>query len=326
MKYFEVKNLCYSYYKKPLCLKDINFSLQKNEKILILAKEGQGKTTLLKTASLFDDKSFGAVFFEDKGARKIDDKDKKFSLILSEPILLSGTIKKNFEFLCKQENMDMLSDASLNAYLRLFKICGNAGTKVCQLTNEDKVKLCLVRSFVKNPNIVFLDDVLNSLQIKNKDEIRDDVKMLINNKTAIVTMSEKSYKENKEFVGELNFDKILYLNLAESKNYKTIDEFKEDLPDLDSLSFFDDEKSYEASIVYENETFFFVYNELKFKFNKMFLENLLKLKIESGEAEDVVFCFKDNADIMSLSNEEFEKRLLNKSLCIFCKLDGTRVI
>lgn len=326
MKYFEVKNLCYSYYKKPLCLKDINFSLQKNEKILILAKEGQGKTTLLKTASLFDDKSFGAVFFEEKDARKIDDKDKKFSLILSEPILLSGTIKKNFEFLCKQENMDMLSDASLNAYLKLFKICGNAGTKVCQLTNEDKIKLCLVRSFVKNPNIVFLDDVLNSLQLKNKDEIRDDVKMLINNKTAIVTMSENSYKENKEFVGELNFDKILYLNLAESKNYKTIDEFKEDLPDLDSLSFFDDEKSYEASIVYENETFFFVYNELKFKFNKMFLENLLKLKIESDEAEDVVFCFKDNADIMSLSNEEFEKRLLNKSLCIFCKLDGTRVI
>ncbi len=326
MKYFEVKNLCYSYYKKPLCLKDINFSLQKNEKILVLAKEGQGKTTLLKTASLFDDKSFGAVFFEEKDARKIDAKDKKFSLILSEPILLSGTIKKNFEFLCKQENMDMLSDASLNAYLKLFKVSGNESTKICQLSKEEKIKLCLARSFVKCSNIVFLDDILSNEEIANKDEIRDDMKMLINNKTAIVTMSENSYKENKEFVKELNFDKILYLNLSESKNYKTIEEFKEDLPDLDSLSFFDDEKSYEASIIYENETYFFVYNDLKFKFNKMFLENLMKLKIEDGEAEDVVFCLKDNTDIMKLSNEEFEKQLLNKSLCIFCKLDGTRVI
>lgn len=326
MKYFEVKNLCYSYYKKPLCLKDINFSLQKNERLLILAKEGQGKTTLLKTASLFDEKSFGNVFFKEKDARKIDDNDKKFSLILCEPIFLSGTIKKNFEFLCNQENMKVLTDASLNSYLKLFKINGTFDTKVSKLSIEDKIKLSLTRSFIKNSSIVFLDDILKNSQIKNKNEVCDDMEMLINNKTAIVTMSDETFRRNKEFVSEMNFNEILYLNLSESKIYNTIEEFYDDLPDLDSLSFFADTNRYDALITRENGSFFFVYDKIKFKFDKMFLENLAKLKLEDGETDDIVFCLKHNEDIMSVSNEEFEKRLLNKTLCIFCKLDGTRVI
>ena len=60
MNVLEVKNLCYAYIKKPLCLKDVSFSLEKKQRALVLALDDMGKTTLLKTVSGFDDKYFGS--------------------------------------------------------------------------------------------------------------------------------------------------------------------------------------------------------------------------------------------------------------------------
>ena len=40
--FFETKNLCFSYYKSPLYLKDVNFSIAKKSKNIILASKDSG--------------------------------------------------------------------------------------------------------------------------------------------------------------------------------------------------------------------------------------------------------------------------------------------
>ena len=64
-KYFKVENLCYGYLKKPLFLKDINFSADKDDRVLVLALDDNGKTSLVKTLSGFDERFFGKVFLQD---------------------------------------------------------------------------------------------------------------------------------------------------------------------------------------------------------------------------------------------------------------------
>ena len=80
-QFFEAKNVCFSYYRKPLCLKDVHLSIKKNEKVILLAPEEMGKTTFLKVLSSFEDKYFGKILYNGKDLKTLGDEEKNFSLI-----------------------------------------------------------------------------------------------------------------------------------------------------------------------------------------------------------------------------------------------------
>lgn len=326
MKYFEVKNLCYSYYKQPLCLKDISFSADKNEKILILAKDDMGKSTLLKTISLFDTKSFGAIYLNGQDARKIADDEKNFSLILEQPALISGTIRKNIDILTNHLNLKRLTDCSLNAFLKLFHIDAEADTKVKTLSQEDKIKLTLLRSYIKNPDVVFVDDIFKFATEKEKNNFISDIKMLIQGKTTFIAMSDSSFLKNQFLLDEIHFDKVLYLNFAECRVYDDIKDFEKDLPDLNSLDFFKSEVMHDAVIERVKGDYYFMKDTLQFKFDKSFYKKLDALKLSDGEEDSIVYVVCGDADINTFSNEKFNDAINNKSLKLFSKLDGCRVI
>ena len=100
-KYLEVKNLCYSHYKQPLCLKDVSFDMQKNETLIVVGHDEMGKTTLLNCVSGFDSRYFGSVELEGVEVKNIPDEDKGFSILYEEPILINGTIEKNLDLFAK---------------------------------------------------------------------------------------------------------------------------------------------------------------------------------------------------------------------------------
>lgn len=326
MKYFEVKNLCYSYYKQPLCLKDISFSADKNEKILILAKDDMGKSTLLNAVSLFDTKSFGAIYLNGQDARKIADNEKNFSLILEQPALIAGTIRKNIDILTNHLNCKRLTDSCLNAFLKLFHIDADSDTKVKHLSQEDKIKLTLLRSYIKNPDIVFADDIFKFVTEKEKNNFINDIKMIIRDKTAFIAMSDSSFLKNQALFDEIHFDKILYLNFAECKIYDDIMSFEKDLPDLNSLDFFNSKVVYDAVIERVKNDYYFVKDALQFKFDKSFYKKLDALKLSDGEEDSIVFYTDDAVNIDVYSNEKFNDALKDKSLKLFSRLDGCRVI
>ena len=93
--FFETKNLCFSYYKSPLYLKDVNFSIAKNSKTMVLASKDSGKTTFLKVLSGFEDSRFGNIYLNGKELKEVSDKNKNFSLVLADLILFERkTIKQ----------------------------------------------------------------------------------------------------------------------------------------------------------------------------------------------------------------------------------------
>ena len=100
--FFDVNRLCFSYYRSTMTLKDVSFSLEKNMKVLILASKDMGKTTSLKVFSGFEDSRFGNIYLNGKELKQIDDKDKNFSLVLSDPVLFENkTIKDNLNYKCE---------------------------------------------------------------------------------------------------------------------------------------------------------------------------------------------------------------------------------
>ena len=93
------ENLCFSYYRQPLCIKDFSIELNNDENLLILAVDGQGKTTLMRLLSGFEDKYFGKVFHFGVDVKTIEDKNKQVSLLLSDPVLVFSSIRTNIDYI-----------------------------------------------------------------------------------------------------------------------------------------------------------------------------------------------------------------------------------
>lgn len=328
--FYEVDNVCFSYYKKPLCLKDVSFSMKKGDRLLVLAKHDEGKTTLLKVVSGFETSYFGKVFCEGNEIRNIEDNKKNFSLLLSEPVLLKDkTIRFNLDFLCEACGIAKLSDDDISELLNQFKIDREQKVKVKKLSLFEKRKLAILRSYIKNPKILFLDDQFYGLSEDEQIQMREIYNILFGNKNiTIITVAEpSSFKSNREFFEKLNFENVGYLNLSVLKKFENIGEFLNSYIDRDIFEFLEDFEKFECEIKNQNNEFFFITDKNKYiKFDNNFNNKICKTLNENEDIEKVDVFVKKGINIDAIKDSEFNKLINNKDIFIYLKFDGTKVI
>ncbi|HCZ2017288.1 TPA: amino acid ABC transporter ATP-binding/permease protein [Staphylococcus aureus] len=95
---YEVKDASFKYWnQQTYVLSDINFNVNRGEKIAIVGPSGSGKSTLLQIMAGLYQLDSGSIRFENMDMFKIDDKDKFESLnvLLQSQQLFDGTIRQN---------------------------------------------------------------------------------------------------------------------------------------------------------------------------------------------------------------------------------------
>lgn len=327
---FEVKNLCYSYYKKPLCLKDVSFVLEKGQKVLVLASKDVGKTTLVKVCSGFETSYFGNIFLNGKQIKKIDDKEKNVSLLLSEPVLFQHkTIKQNIDYLFDVTGKDELSDEKLESLLKEFYIDKELNTKVKKLSLPQKRQLAMLRSSLKNPDIYFVDDQFENL---NAEEC-ENIKKLYNswltdkNKTMLCTIGDESFCKVKELICSNKFDDIIFLSGAKDYHYLSIEQFFCGLPTLEATRFLYETKTTKMELLKKNDEYFIFDGEnFYLKLDKNFYEKFSALSLGQNDSENVVIANKIGIDIFQISDEKFNKCLFDGDIFVYLALDESRLI
>lgn len=327
--FFEAKNLCFSYYRSPLCLKDVNFSFEKNSKIVCLASKEMGKSTLLKVLSGFEDSRFGNIFLNGTELKKIDDKDKNFSLLLSEPIFFENkTIEYNLNY-----QVDVLKvsfdNAKITDLLSQFNIMQDLNLKVKKLSLFEKRKLQIVRALLKKPQILFLDDQIEGLCDNEKAEMFEICKNLLSDKslTIVCAFGNETYKKFNDKFDSIKFDKVLYLYLANILEYKNIKEFEKSYISLDIVENFYDLNLQDCFIERNgNEYSLCVDDEKLFVFEKEFNNDLGEMKLEFGEVEEVSILVLGEIGLFDFDNKDFNYGLKNKNIFVYSKLTGNLII
>lgn len=195
MAYIKFENVTKKYVNEEVeikAIKKINFEIEKGEFIVILGPLQSGKTTLLNLLGTLDKVTSGNIFIDDKNITNEKEKSlakyRKYDVgfaFKDSSLIKNLSVKENVELanqVCKEK-----ADVSL-----ILKKCGL--TKKCDyspsvLSEEDKYRTLVAMALIKNPKILLVDEIIDSLDEKSAKQILKTIKSVSkkNNMTVIIT-------------------------------------------------------------------------------------------------------------------------------------------
>ena len=169
---FEVNNLTLGYEKKEIVIKDISFSVNDKDFIIITGKNGAGKSTLIKgILGLIKPMSGQIIFSEELKKNQIGYMPQETKVDASFPasvyeIVLSGTINKmGFNPFYKKE----LKKKAIEA-LKILNIYDIKNRSFQDLSGGQRQKTLLARSLCATDKLLILDEPSNNLDQASREE------------------------------------------------------------------------------------------------------------------------------------------------------------
>ncbi|MFK3939774.1 ABC transporter ATP-binding protein [Alkalihalobacillus sp. NPDC078783] len=194
----------FEYKDKPI-LKNINLTIKQGESLTIVGPSGSGKTTLINLIEKFYQPNEGTIKIDNVDLRDIDTHELRnnIGIVSQGSTLISGTILENLLYGLEQHEIDDLSIKKALKYSNLEdfvdrqkdKMNTHIGESGDKLSGGEKQRLNIARLFLKNPDIILLDEPTSNLDVESKNLVLESIKSLTKNKTVIkVTHSLEEVK------------------------------------------------------------------------------------------------------------------------------------
>ncbi len=232
----KVNNLSYKYpNNNKYVLKDINFEINKNDKIGIIGLFGSGKTTLMNIISGLYEIEENKVFINGVDITKINKYSvfNNISYILQKVILLDDTIKNNITLENTYDGKQIINATNNSCILEdIFKmenefeeIVGENGHK---LSGGQKQRVVIARNLITDKDFIILDNIFSALDNNTEKEILNNImqmkeKTIINiaNKVTDVKDMDKIYlMVDGKFVDNGTHDELLSRNSIYQEMYQ----------------------------------------------------------------------------------------------------------
>ena len=159
MVFFGCKNFNKSF-GQDLIFENVNLSFPGSGIISIMGKSGCGKSTLIKCL-LGIEKCEGEVIFQDEVIKDFSSFRNKYTGLIFQNYNL-------FEYLSVEENIKTFpNDQGFEKIVNLLDLQDKLKQKVSLLSGGEKQRVAIARTLMKNPKIIFCDEITGSLDEKN---------------------------------------------------------------------------------------------------------------------------------------------------------------
>lgn len=175
-------------------LRDIKLHVKKGETIGVVGKTGAGKTTLFKLMLRQYPGLKGSITFSDVNIDALDLKDLRnwIGYVPQDQIMFSKTIRENIQF--------GKSDATDQEIFRVMELAHflddikqlpkgldtEVGESGITLSGGQKQRVALARAFIKDPEILILDDSMSAVDGKTESNIIQHLRQERKNKTTFI--------------------------------------------------------------------------------------------------------------------------------------------
>jgi len=175
-------------------LKNVTFSVRAGQKVALVGQSGSGKTTIVNLIPRFYDVSAGRVIIDGRDVRNVKIKSlrRHIAMVLQDPVLFSGTIRENILYgnPSASENDIIKATKAANAYDFIESLSEGFETQVGErgtlLSGGQKQRITIARAFLKNPEILILDEATSSLDSQSEYLIQEAMSRLVKGRTTFI--------------------------------------------------------------------------------------------------------------------------------------------
>lgn len=186
-----IENLNFSFNDRDYILKNVNLSIKKNSKVMVVGKSGSGKSTLFKLLMKYYNASNNSIFINniDINNYKLDSINNNILYISQNEILFNDTLYNNLIF----------DNSKISSLLNISKICclneimdSNLGFNMLieengfNLSGGERQRIVLARSLLKNFEILIIDEGLSQVDISLERKILKNIFKYFKDKTIIM--------------------------------------------------------------------------------------------------------------------------------------------
>ena len=184
-------------YDKNNVLSNINVGVDQPKLITLIGRNGQGKSTLLKTLTGLIPAMDGEIFFGEKINKELSHKEKSklFSVVLTSPPAINNITVKDFVAYGRYPYTNWLAvkkeedNWQINQAMELCGITNFAATNIANLSDGERQKVALARAIAQNTPIIFLDEPTSHLDLVNQSELFDLLHQLVEKQQKTIIIS-----------------------------------------------------------------------------------------------------------------------------------------
>ena len=178
----ELKKVCFQYDESHIILKDVDLYIPEGSRIAIIGDNGSGKTTLMNLLLGIMLPDIGEICMGNKSILEtgLNEWRNQFAVVGQKPYLFQGTLKDNIDLynekddgeierLAKELGIELNIEHHSKGYSYMVQDDGT------NLSGGEKQKIAFLRAFIKESNIIILDEMFSNCDEESRRKIRDIV-------------------------------------------------------------------------------------------------------------------------------------------------------
>lgn len=194
-KTIRLEEVTFSYEEGEQVVHNISFEAKPGEMIAFAGPSGGGKTTIFSLIERYYEPTKGEILVGEMPVKEISLASwrKQIGYVSQESAMMAGTIRENLCYGLEEEiSDDQLWKAAKMAYadefIQSFKdgldtVVGERGIK---LSGGQKQRIAIARAFLRDPNILLMDEATASLDSQSESAVQEALNRLMEGRTTFV--------------------------------------------------------------------------------------------------------------------------------------------
>lgn len=198
------ENVDFSYNQETSVLHNLSFEVPHGKTTALVGGSGGGKTTVCHLLMRFYEPDSGRITVDGVNIRELTYKSLRthFGIVAQDVFIFDGTIRENIAFgkldASEEEIVNAAKEAGIHEYIMSLEGAYDAfvGERGVKLSGGQRQRISIARAFLKNPEILILDEATSSLDNITERQIQSALERLSSGRTVFVVAHRLSTIEN----------------------------------------------------------------------------------------------------------------------------------